>query len=324
MDITVIICTWNRCESLRRTLTQFAEVIAPEGCHWEILVVNNNCTDDTDSVVRSFSDRLPIRSVLEPQQGLSVARNRGVKETDAELLLWTDDDVLVGRQWLAEYWKAIVQFPNAAFFGGPIRPAFLGTPPKWLKEGWRTVQGAYAVREHGNEPFLIDERTLPYGANFAVRREVQQQFLYDTHLGRKASELLSGEEAKVMSDMLRAGHQGRWLPDAEVHHLIEADRQTLRYLRRYYYANGVLQRRLEEADNPVPPRLGRSIMGIPVWLIRKAVIAEARYRADRVFTNPSAWLTRLKDASLNRGMVAEAFRARTKTVSHGKAPPGRS
>src|ERR1051325_11089380 len=84
--VTIAICTFNRAESLRRTLRSLAELRVLNHVAWEIIVVNNNCTDNTDDVIASFSDRLPIRREFEPQRGLSCARNRAVKAAEGSYI----------------------------------------------------------------------------------------------------------------------------------------------------------------------------------------------------------------------------------------------
>src|SRR5260370_34261599 len=103
MRASVIICTWNRPRLLDQTLEQMARLRLPPDVAWELLVVNNNCTDQTDTVLRRHQSRLPLRRILEPRQGLSHARNAAAAAARGEILLWTDDDVLVDRDWLAAY-----------------------------------------------------------------------------------------------------------------------------------------------------------------------------------------------------------------------------
>src|SRR3954447_7341754 len=93
--ISVAVCTWNRCESLRRTLEVMTGLKVPDGVDWELLVVNNNSTDATDTVVRSFTARLPVQLLHERIAGLSYARNRAIQAATGDVMLWTDDDVLV-------------------------------------------------------------------------------------------------------------------------------------------------------------------------------------------------------------------------------------
>jgi glycosyltransferase involved in cell wall biosynthesis len=108
MHVTVAICSWNRARRLVQTLDSLTALAVPDGVDWELLVVNNNCTDDTDRVVASFTDRLPLRLLHEPTPGLSCARNRAVQHAAGEYILWTDDDVVVDSAWLTSYHRAFL------------------------------------------------------------------------------------------------------------------------------------------------------------------------------------------------------------------------
>ena len=130
--VTVVVCTWNRAASLARTLDGMTRLAVPDGVAWELLVVNNRCTDDTDAVIASFDGRLPIRGTHESVPGLANARNRGIAEAAGAYVAWTDDDVLVDERWLAGYCAAFRRWPEASVFGGPIEPEFEGEPPAWI------------------------------------------------------------------------------------------------------------------------------------------------------------------------------------------------
>lgn len=169
MKFTVAICTWNRASLLSRVLTQLARIHHP-ACAWEVVVVNNNSTDDTERVLDAFAGRLALRPVFEHRPGLSHARNAAVGQATGDYIVWTDDDALVDVSWLAAYRRAVERRPEAAVFGGPVRPQFEGTPPPWLSAAWLDIQAAFATRDLGAEPFELDiAGELPYGANFVVR-----------------------------------------------------------------------------------------------------------------------------------------------------------
>src|SRR5262249_47996355 len=112
--VTVAICTWNRCHLLAQTLTAMIKLRVPAGIAWDVIVVDNNSTDDTKAVTASFGDRLPLRYVLEPELGLCHARNRALTESSAEYIIFTDDDVLVSDDWLEGFCRAAMMFTDAA------------------------------------------------------------------------------------------------------------------------------------------------------------------------------------------------------------------
>lgn len=140
MKLTVAICTWNRAELLRQTVDSLSRMIVPEGLEWELLVVDNGCTDHTEAMLASWSARLPLRTVRELAPGKSHALNRAVAEATGDYILFTDDDVLVDPTWMRAYYEAFCAHPEAAVFGGPITPWFEGEPPNWLRRTFHRIE----------------------------------------------------------------------------------------------------------------------------------------------------------------------------------------
>ena len=86
MNVSVILCTYNRCETLRKTLQTFGDLEIPKGVTWELLVVDNSSGDATRQVCESFAGRLPRRYLFESRQGQSCAWNGGIHEAAAPLI----------------------------------------------------------------------------------------------------------------------------------------------------------------------------------------------------------------------------------------------
>lgn len=294
MRFTVAICTWNRAPLLSRSLGRLTQLRRPAG-GWEVLVVNNNSTDDTERVLDAFATRLPLRRAFEPKPGLSHARNEAVRQAAGDYIVWTDDDALADAGWLAAYERAAERHPEAAVFGGPVRPLFEGTPPHWLSAGWRQVGAAYAARDMGAEPVeLSGDGELPYGANFVIRSREQRLFAYDPALGRRGTGGALGEETAVIRAILAAGRGGWWVPDASVEHWIPKERQTVAYLRSYYALQGRTFHRGVGGDGPKSP--GRKLR---LWGGR--LYAELGYALARLGGDPRRRLKFLVKASVLRG-----------------------
>jgi glycosyltransferase involved in cell wall biosynthesis len=132
--VTVAICTFNRAESLRRTLDSLAVMRVARDLAWELIVVNNNSTDHTDAVIAEYRHRLPMRREFEPRPGLSNARNRAIAAARGEYIVWTDDDVVAGAGWLAAYAEAFRRWPDAVVFGGRIKPRYEPPVARWVAE----------------------------------------------------------------------------------------------------------------------------------------------------------------------------------------------
>ena len=297
LRVTVAICTWNRCSSLEQTLEGFTRLEAPTDASWELVVVNNNCTDRTDAVIRAFEGRLPVRRVFEPKPGLSHARNRGVSEATGDYILWTDDDVTVCREWLIEYVNAFRLWPAAAIFGGPIQPWFEGTPPAWLLETYPTVAGVYAARDFGPEPVPLSTHVIPWGANYAVRAVEQARHPYDPDLGYGPGRMIGWEETEVIQALLAEGTQGWWVPGAALRHHVPKHRQTTKYLRSHFYNRG---RYFGSRWNEIDKRL---IFGRPRWLWKRVVESEVKYRLHRMWSRPEVWVEDLITSSESWGLL---------------------
>jgi glucosyl-dolichyl phosphate glucuronosyltransferase len=120
VDVSVVLCTWNNCGPLAVTLDALCRCIIPANLKWELVLVNNNRTDETQRVAHAFAEKLPLRYVDEPRQGLSRAKNAGLKAASGRLVVFTDDDVRFCPEWLVTYWSAFQERPFGLYFGGPI------------------------------------------------------------------------------------------------------------------------------------------------------------------------------------------------------------
>ena len=135
----------------------------PAGVQWVLVVVNNNCTDDTDAVIARHSGDLPLRRLFEPNQGSSYGRNRAITASAGEVICFTDDDVLVDPEWLAEYVQAAKAWPQAGFFGGRIEPWFVKEPPPSIRRYIHVIGSAFALNEMADDVRPLGNRKTPTG-----------------------------------------------------------------------------------------------------------------------------------------------------------------
>ena len=124
LDVTVAICTWNRRALLESTLASLTELAVPADASWELVIVDNGSSDDTAGLVSQWTDKhvLPLRYVHEPNLGLSNARNRAIRERRSDWVLFTDDDVILDRNWLAGFLESRRRHPMAGAIGGRVDP----------------------------------------------------------------------------------------------------------------------------------------------------------------------------------------------------------
>jgi hypothetical protein len=277
-----------------------AAMDVPKGLAWELVVVDNGSKDRTADVIESFTSELPIRRVLEPEAGLSHARNRGVSEARGDYLVWTDDDVIVHRDWLAAYVAAFRRYPKAAFFGGPIHPLLEPPTPSWFRENLDILAYLTVTRDLGENElaFSLEGDRIPYGANYAVRAAEQRQVPYDVCLGRSPKFGRGGEEIAVLRALLRSGAGGWWVPEAIVTHVLSAQRQSRASVLDYFKSSGQTSAYLSDigADN---------FMGTTArfpWIYVKAAVHLSLALVARPFSS-RVWLRHTAGYGHYRGAI---------------------
>jgi glycosyltransferase involved in cell wall biosynthesis len=286
---------------LDQTLAEMQLLQLPDGVEWEVLVVNNRCTDDTDEVIGRHSGRLPLRRLFEPRQGHCNARNCAIESARGDLIVWTDDDVLVQPRWLLEYVRAARAWPEAVYFGGTIRPHFETPPPLWITNNLQFLQGPLVIRDFGPEERPFDGREQPYGANMAFRTSVLREVQFDPRLGLKGDNSIRGDETAVFAALRARGEIGVWVPAAELSHVSPADRLTLKDLRAFFHGIG----RTEVRADGVPS--GKQFRGAPRWLYRRWLDVLTRAYLQRAGRHAD-WLRNDLTASRLRGMIHECRR----------------
>jgi glycosyltransferase involved in cell wall biosynthesis len=266
--VTVTVCTWNRAALLKQTLEQMTRLLVPAGLGWELLIVNNGSTDNTAAVAAGFMGRLPLRVVDEPLPGLSHARNRALVEGRADLLLFTDDDVLVEPGWLAAFIGAASRHPGIAAFGGPIDPWFPERIDPAIVEAFPIVANGFCGLNHGGDERRLDPGEEIYGACMGFRRSLLGGLTFDPSLGALGTSARVGEETDFLARLCAAGGQAVWVPAMRLRHYVDPRRTTLRYLERYHDQKGQLWvRNLGIQDDAA------LFLGAPRWLWRKAAAA---------------------------------------------------
>ena len=296
---TIAICTRNRASILARSLDSLCAMRVPAGASWEVVVVDNRSTDETQAVVARFGARLPVGVVVAPRAGLSAARNRAVAEARGNYILWTDDDAVVDADWLAGYLEAFAAWPDAALFGGPIDVAFDAPVPDWFARILPRVKALYAYRDLGAEPIALlpREEMLPFGTNYAIRAAEQRRYLYDESLGRHPQHPQRGsEETEVMLTMLESGLVGRWVPGARVTHLKGTDVATTAFIAAHSAAYGAYR------VGRFPPA-GVRVAGAPLHAWWRAARWAARYALSRRFSPPEVWIEDLIETSEASGAL---------------------
>jgi glycosyltransferase involved in cell wall biosynthesis len=242
--ISAVICTYNRERYLYNVLHSVAEGSLPPS-EYEIVLVNNNSTDGTESEVRRFQTDHPevqLRYCVETQQGLSYARNCGIREAQGDIIVYIDDDALVNKEYLATYADFFARSPQAVAAGGPILPQYDGCEePQWMSHYTRQlITGKLYLGDRERE---FPGEAFPGGGNAAYRKSVFETVgLFNVELGRKGNSLIGAEEKDLFDKMTARGMKFYYLPTAILYHLIPSHKLTQDYFNRLTLGIGQSER----------------------------------------------------------------------------------
>src|SRR5574344_955347 len=241
--ISVILCTYNRDKYIYNVLQSIALNDYPH-THYEIVLVNNNSTDSTEQECQRFhSDYpdIPFQYCVETQQGLSYARNKGIKSAQGDILVYVDDDAKVNKEYLQTYANFFAQNLQAVAAGGPILPLYESEEPSWMSHYTRQlVTGKLYL---GNRQHEFPKSAFPGGGNAAYRKSVFDTVgLFNVELGRKGDSLIGAEEKDLFDKMTSHGMHFYYLPNAILYHIIPDRKLTNDYFNRLTRSIGVSER----------------------------------------------------------------------------------
>ena len=241
--ISVILCTYNRDKYIYNVLKSVAENDYPHD-QYEIVLVNNNSTDGTENECRRFQADYPdirFRYFLETNQGLSYARNCGIRNAQGDLLVYVDDDATVNPEYLKTYSDFFTHHPEAVAAGGPILPVYETEEPEWMTHYTRQlITGKLFL---GNNQREFPRGAFPGGGNSCYRKSVFDTVgLFNVELGRKGNSLIGAEEKDLFDKMTTHGMHFYYLPNAILYHIIPPHKLTQDYFDRLTYSIGVSER----------------------------------------------------------------------------------
>jgi glycosyltransferase involved in cell wall biosynthesis len=225
VSATVVICTHDRAAVVGRAIEQaLFEARAVDG---EVLVVDNASTDETPTMLERLEKEHPsrLRTVREPELGLSAARNRGLAEARREIVAFLDDDAVPRPGWLASL-CAPYAAPEVACVGGRIRLHFPTPPPTWVTPALHAALGAF---EPGDEPRALHygRADYPFGGNISFRAaRVRAAGGFSTRVGLSGRRQLQHEETDLCYRLEQAGGEIRYAPGAIVDHWVLPERLT--------------------------------------------------------------------------------------------------
>jgi glycosyltransferase involved in cell wall biosynthesis len=209
-DISVIICTRDRCELLQRTIELLARQSIPAGKRFEIIIVDNDSSDATAQVVKQLqrSISIPLAYAVEPRVGLARARNRGMRMARGDILVFTDDDMIFSDSWLRALCDLFACTPVPACVTGPVevhRDSHPSLQPE-IRKGRRRYR-------YPCEPWEVGR-----GNNMSfARRYLERAGAFDTRLGAGTASG-SGEDVDMFYRILKLGGEIVFDPEVSAYH----------------------------------------------------------------------------------------------------------
>jgi len=231
--VSVIVCTYNRANVLAGCLESLVGQTSVKD-QFEVIVVDNNSTDATQEIARTFSDKVNyVRVITEFKQGLSNARNRGYREAAGRYVAYIDDDAMAYPDWIYQIISFASRHPEIQVFGGPYYAFSLVQIPEWFPP------------EYGSSVLGTDERHIEIGqewldgTNMVFTRELLQTFGgFDSSLGMSGQKIAYGEETKLLLDISRNNIPVFYVPSIRVRHLISEDKMSVTWLLQSAYSSG--------------------------------------------------------------------------------------
>jgi glycosyltransferase involved in cell wall biosynthesis len=283
-NVSVVISTYNRCDQLPRALESLL-VQETGGVSYEVIAVDNNSTDRTRQVIESFIARghSNLRYVFEGRQGAAHGKNAGIRQARGTIIAFTDDDVRVASDWIANIKRAFDAHPEAGCVSGTIVPHWPSSPPEWLtREHW---VGPLALQDYGDEPFFVNaQRPISLAsANYSFRSAVLQQIgIFSPEVSTHADK----SDTELLLRFWRNNGQCLYVPSIVVTAEVQPDRLTKEYHRQWYRTAGefgalmnlgeIIDRDGQLSEEPCKsPRL----FGVPAFMYRQLATESIGYLA---------------------------------------------
>lgn len=229
--ISVCICTYKRPVMLAKALEGIVSQTTDDKFTFEVIVVDNDCHRSAEDIVQHFKIQTGIRIIYdcEPEQNISLTRNRTIRNAEGVLIAFIDDDEFPEESWLLTLYDTYVRFKSDGVLG-PVIPYYEGTPPDWL------VKSDLCVRSSFQTGTVLSNSKYMRTGNVLFRRSIipDGEPAFDPKLGRSG-----GEDADLFDRMLKRGYSFVWCDEARVFENVPVERQTKDYLIKRAFIRGV-------------------------------------------------------------------------------------
>ncbi len=238
LDISIVICCYNSADRIKPTLKHIASQKKISKFFFEVILINNNSTDNTGAVAFEFwkeldsSIELKIFTEIEP--GLAHARRRGIEEASGKYILFCDDDNWLNKYYLRNSYAILEANPKIGVLGGLGIPKIEGEKPDWFKQYSKYYATGPQAGIDGN---ITQSKGYVYGAGSIFRKKALQVLAEKNFQpllsGRKGKRLISGEDNELCYAIAFLGYEIHYSEDLKFQHFIPSGRLTYNYLKRF-------------------------------------------------------------------------------------------
>ena len=247
VDISVVIPTLNGATGyLRDVLDALRQQTDTDNISWEVLVVDNNSTDNTAKLVKEYqkdwSNRYPLRYASETKQGASRARQKGVDKARGHLIALIDDDNVIAHNWISEAYNFSLDHSAAGAWGGQIG----GECEVKLPKNFNRIACLLAIVDRGPKAYRYEPcKVLPPTAGLVVRQNAwcetvprqtvlnyQRSANHDSFIGRS-------EDMEILRYMQKGGWEIWHNPRMQMVHIIPNCRLEKEYLVKICHFAGI-------------------------------------------------------------------------------------
>ncbi|WP_254174589.1 hormogonium polysaccharide biosynthesis glycosyltransferase HpsE [Planktothrix pseudagardhii] len=234
VDITVAIPTYNGATRLPAVLEKLRSQTGTEHINWEIIIIDNNSTDNTADLIKIYQKgwlrTVPLRYYLETQKGAAFARKKAIHQSKSTWIGFLDDDTIPALDWVEKAYKFSEAHPKAGAFGSQIHGVYEVEPPA----NFSRISSFFAITERGEKPHIYQPqmKMLPPSAGLVVRRQAWLENVPEKPFltGRSSESILNSEDLEVVMYIQNTGWEIWYNSEMHLYHQIPKQRLERDYL----------------------------------------------------------------------------------------------
>jgi glycosyltransferase involved in cell wall biosynthesis len=235
--VSVVICCYNSERRITETLKHLSKQNVDPSVCWEIILVDNASSDNTNTVAEGFwsttNTTVDLRIVREGKPGLAYAREKGISEAKFNIIIFCDDDNWLSPSYIQKSFELAQHYSEFGAIGGEGIPVSDAERPNWF-EAYKKYYACYPQSSHSGE--LLEPMSFLYGAGLIINRKnlmnLKSQGFESILSDRIGANLTSGGDNELCYALTLAGHKLYYSADLKFHHYIPASRLTKDYLLR--------------------------------------------------------------------------------------------